>query len=528
MAEWVKKFPEEEGIPSLLLVNMMNRWEKELCHVDGYLILRNGNLVAEAYRNPYTRDGRRLLHSVSKTVTAVAVGMAVDEGMISVKDKVLSFFPDYRPQPQSAAFLEELTVEHLLTMAVGHANDSIDSIFSKDAPAWKSFLDRNISDRPGTKFVYNSGATYMLSKIMTVVTGKTLLEYLKPRLFDPLEITDADWDEIDGANAGGWGCFLSLQEMAKIGQLLLQNGKWNGKQLVSEKWISEMTSWKIDTEEANVYPDWRRGYCYQMWRCSREGCFRADGAFGQYILVLPPKNMVVAIWSEDAFSQDMLNIFWEEVYDRVDDRVYGIDGNAHEIYRKKCIEWSMMPKMLPSYSYQEKLVNGKKYEAFSQEESIADSMSFSFSDFGQMRICLEKDGTVSEILADNTGLHYGEGKMNFEIASFIRFGKKRTENMKYAASYQWISDHALKICVNWLETAHATNINCVFGPGSVSAVFSVSYGKYLIGTESSPALLISDQWFSGKMHQENEKENIGQKPGNDFQAYPGMMVRGCE
>lgn len=493
---------EKEGIPSAWLINMMDRWEKQLCHVHGYIILRNGNLVAEAYKYPYTRESRRMLHSVSKTVTAIAVGYAVDEGHISVQDKVLDFFPEYQFVQQTNQYLKELTIAHLLTMSVGHGCDSIDSIFSEKEPAWKAFLDMEMKNKPGSRYFYDSGATYMLSKILTIVTKEKLMDYLTPRLFQPLGISDADWDEIDGANTGGWGCMLSLTDMAKIGQFLLQKGKWDGKQLLSEKWVEAMSGWKIASDETNVWQDWRQGYCYQMWRCSREGCFRADGAFGQYILVLPPKNMVVAIWSEDAYSQDMLDSFWEEVYDKVDDRIYGMDGNAHEIYHKKCIEWSQPLRLAPTYSYKEMLIADKIYQT-SDQSSLLDSMQFSFYDNGKLKITLKNGSSVSEIYADNTEMHFGEGKMNFEIASFIRLGKKRTEPVKYSAVYQWISDHTLKITVKWLETAHTTDITCVFGEENVTAVFSVSYRKFLLKLDDMISILNSDQYFMGEIQSKN-------------------------
>ncbi len=493
----MRKRPEEAGIPSLLLLNMMRRWEEQLCHVDGYVILRDGELVAEAYRHPYTKESRRYLHSVSKTVTAIGIGIAVGEGLLSVEDRVLSFFPDYRPSPQYENDLRELTVEHLLTMSAGQEGDGIDSIFSREKPAWQAFLDRPVTDRPGTRFVYNSGATYLLSKILTVVTGRTMLEYLTPRLFEPLGITDADWDEIDGASTGGWGCFLSLPDMAKIGELLRRKGSWQGVRLIPERWVERMTGWKIASEENQVYPDWRAGYCYQMWRCTREGCFRADGAFGQYILILPPKNMVVAIWSEDAFSQDMLNIFWEEVYDKVEDRVYGVDGNAYEQYRQACRKWSAPIIQDPTYSWLEDEISEREYRTSGQDGNVADSLEFSFSEPGRLRLTVKKAGAVSEIWAGNTGFQFGEGQMCFEIASFIRFGKKREDVVKYAASYRWLSDHSLRLHIDWLDTAHSTEITCVFGAGSAAAVFSPSYGKFQIGGADTPALLTRDQWFFG-------------------------------
>lgn len=502
-----KVYSEKEGIPSIWLTNMMNRWEEQLCHVHGYMILRNGNLVAEAYKYPYTRDSRRILHSVSKTVTAIAVGIAIDEGRISVNDKVLSFFPGYETMQQSEDFLKELTIAHLLTMSVGHAMDNIDSIYVKNQPAWQAFLDTEMVYKPGSKFVYNSGATYMLSKILTIVTKEKMLDYLEPRLFQPLNIKDAEWDEIDGATTGGWGCLLSLPDLAKIGQLLLQNGQWEGKQLISRHWIEEMSTWKIATDEANVYQDWRQGYCYQMWRCSREGCYRADGAFGQYILVLPPKNMAVAIWSEDAFSQDMLDSFWEEVYDKIDDRVYGIDGKAQEIYYRKCREWAAPLRLEPTYSYQEKILTDQEYQSL-QEGSFLDSICFSFSECGQLKVTLKKDGNISKICANNICMNFGEDQMNFEIASFIRLGKRSKEIMKYGATYQWLSDHALKLHINWLETPHSTDITCIFGEDCVSAVFSVSYRKFLLELDNMVSILNSDQWFMGRIQRDKAVSSI--------------------
>lgn len=496
MSEWIKKSPEKEGIPSLWLTNMMNRWESQLCHVHGYMILRNGNLIAEAYKYPYTAESVRTLHSVSKTVTSIAVGLAVSEGYLTVNDKVLSFFPDYKPCGQSAEYLSELTLAHLLTMSTGQANDNIDSIFTPGEPAWKAFLDTEITDRPGSRFVYNSGATYMLSKILTIATGEKMLDYLQPRLFQPLHITDADWDEIDGATTGGWGCILSLSDLAKIGQLLLQKGKWEGRQIIPEEWVLEMSANHIASDENNVFADWREGYCYQMWRCSREGCFRADGAFGQYILVLPPKNMVAAIWCEDAFSQDMLDSFWEEVYDKADERIYGTDGNAREIYLKKCLEWASPFRIKPTCSCLEELSNHKIYQNC-QGDFPASSLCFSFTGQGHLKLHLERAGEISEICANNTDLYFGEARMNFEIASFIRFGKKRNAPVKYAAVYQWLSDHALKIHIYWLNTAHTTDINCIFGADRVAAVFSASYAKYLADAHSTPGLIIADQWFMG-------------------------------
>lgn len=496
MIDMRQRYPEEEGVPSLLLLNMMRRWEKEQCHVDGFVILRNGKLVSEAFRSPYTRKSRRLVHSVSKTITSIGIGIAVDEGLLSVRDRVLSFFPQYVPEEKSAGWLSRLTIKHLLTMSVGHEGDSIDVAYCEGEPAWKAFLDLEIKIHPGERFSYNSAATYMLSKILTVKTGKKLLDYLRPRLFEPLGITDLIWDEIDEANTGGWGCQIALEDMAKLGQLLLQKGIWDGKRILSETWIEEMSSRQIGTD-AQIYDDWRQGYGYQMWRCNRTDCYRADGAFGQYILVLPPKNMVVAIWSEDAYSQDMLNIFWEEVYDQIDERIYGVDGSAWAAYQVLCREWSALKRYEPSASYLELQVDGQSYAAQNGSGSVVDAISLSFAQEGHLTAVFEKEGQKSVILAGNTEDCTGETEQTFEVASFIRWRGLREYPTAYAAHYRWLSERMLQIQINWLCTAHSTDITCMFHQDSITVEFTPSYEKFMVGTESSPALLISSQRFYG-------------------------------
>ncbi len=503
MLDMNRRYPEEEGIPSLFLFNMMKRWEKDLCHVHGYVILRNGKLAAEAFRHPFSKESRRLVHSVSKTITAIGIGIAVDEGLLSVRDKVLSFFPEYRSPLQKAAYLSELTIQNLLTMSAGQEGDSIDDIYNEREAAWKSFLNLEIKNKPGTVFAYNSAATYMLSKILTIKTGMTLLEYLKPRLFEPLGITNITWDKMDGVNTGGWGCEIALEDMAKVGQLLLQKGKWGDIRLLSEAWVEEMSSKQIETMDTQVYEDWKQGYCYQMWRCSREGCYRADGAFGQYILVLPPKNMVAAIWSEDAYSQDMLNSFWEEVYDKIPDQSCGVDGKAYAVYQNYCREWGTPVRYPASFSYLETQVSEQEYVAVENSENpdnCVERIRFFFTDDDQLQIRFVKDEAVTTIYAGNTKAFIGETQQTFEIASFIRLKSLRKQPVLYAAHYHWMSERALLIHIDWLHTAHSTEITCLFGSEHITAVFTPSYEKFQIGGKSSPALCITSQSFIGKKH----------------------------
>ena len=234
---------------------------------------------------------------------------------MTVNDKVVSFFPDKLPA-KVTPHLSALTIKDLLTMSVGQAPDPTFMVASTETDWVKSFLALPIYHDPGSQFLYNSLATYMLSAIVQKVTGQKVIDYLTPRLFEPLGIQGADW-EIDpmGINVGGWGLRLKTEDIAKMGLLFLQRGKWYGKQIIPASWIDEATSFKIDnapgmSQERKDSSDWRQGYCYQFWRC-RNNAYRGDGAFGQYMIVMPEQDAVIAITSETPDMQDELNLVWK-------------------------------------------------------------------------------------------------------------------------------------------------------------------------------------------------------------------------
>ena len=205
-------------------------------------------------------------------------------------------------------------------MSVGHDSDPTSLVWGEDKsdiPWEKLFLSYPIPHEPGVKFVYNSLATYMLSAIVQKVTGEKIFDYLKPRLFDPLGIEGAVWDSHpSGVNLGGWGLHVKTEDMAKLGQLLLQKGNWNGQQILPELWVEEATTMKImqkpEVDPLQSESDWEQGYCYQIWRC-RNDAFRADGANGQFIIVLPNENAVIAITANIGDMQAELNLVWKHL-----------------------------------------------------------------------------------------------------------------------------------------------------------------------------------------------------------------------
>lgn len=309
--------PESVGIDSASIAAFEKRMRDERIGHQGYMLYRHGKLVAEAIASPYRLTDKRHVYSVSKSWTSTAIGIAVDEGLLSLDDRLISFFPNELPE-EVGENLAAMTLRHVLTMNTGHQTDTLGRVASTE-PGWaKRFLSLEVENIPGTHFAYNSTATYMLSEVITRVTGERLLDYLKPRLFDPLGIEGVWWEESpDGVNDGGWGIHVSPEDMLKLGILYLNKGIWNGRRILSESYIDEAVS-AISDNSANGTPDWRVGYGFQWWRC-RHDCFRADGANGQYIIVSPQKDSAAVIISENADMQCILDAYWETIFASMSD-----------------------------------------------------------------------------------------------------------------------------------------------------------------------------------------------------------------
>jgi CubicO group peptidase (beta-lactamase class C family)/predicted glycoside hydrolase/deacetylase ChbG (UPF0249 family) len=313
--------PEAENIHAKGIMKYLDAVKQNKQDLHSLMILRHGKVVVEYWFGEHAANKPHIMNSVSKTYTATAIGFAVAEGKLKVTDKVISFFPDKLPDHVSP-YLKELEIHHLLTMSVGHDTDPTRSIRNESDTDWvQAFLSYPIEHKPGTVFVYNSLATYMLSAIIQKVTGEQLINYLYPRLFRPLGIIGVTWNESpQGINTGGWGLYIKTEDMAKLGQFYLQRGKWNGKQILPESWFDEATSSHIASlpagvkrENLKIKPkdsDWLQGYGYQIWRC-RNNAYRADGANGQYIIVIPEKDAVIVTTAHIGDMQAEINLIWK-------------------------------------------------------------------------------------------------------------------------------------------------------------------------------------------------------------------------
>lgn len=283
---FVRATPESQGISSDLFAALLRELDAskdtEMHH---FMALRHGKVICECNFAPYPKGMWHITHSMCKSITGMAIGMLIEEGKLKLDENIYDIFPDHI-NAFSKIFRPVITVENLLTMTSGVTFNESGIVSGND---WLgSFLNASVNGKPGTEFQYNSLNTYVLSAIVTKRTGETLTEYLTPRLFGPLGITKYYWETCPkGITKGGWGLFLCAEDMAKLGQLYLQRGKWNGQQLVSEYWIEISTARHLKTQN-DTY-----GYGYQLWMEQRPGSFEYNGMLGQNVIIYPDMDMVL-------------------------------------------------------------------------------------------------------------------------------------------------------------------------------------------------------------------------------------------
>ena len=292
------------------------------------MVVQHGKVLEEKFFVP---DTAHILNSVSKTFTSTAVGFAISEGKLSLDDRIVDLFPESVPENASDT-LKRVTVRHLLTMNSGHEKDPTVPVRSRDGDWIRGFMEWPQPYEPGTCYCYNSLGTYLLSAAVQKVTGEKVVDYLEPRLWKPLGIEKPHWLESPaGINTGGWGLYLRTEDMAKMGQCILQGGRFGRKQVIPAEWVREMSAKQVSSVPAGrakamladpdnpawdrykpEKSDWVHGYGYQMWRC-RHNAFRADGAAGQYIIVLPEQDAVIVTTAHLKNMQEEINLIWDHI-----------------------------------------------------------------------------------------------------------------------------------------------------------------------------------------------------------------------
>jgi CubicO group peptidase (beta-lactamase class C family) len=366
--------PEEQGVSSSAILGFVEAAEKNIDVLHSFMLVRHGRVVAEGWWSPYAADIPHSLFSLSKSFTSTAVGLAVDEGRLSLDDRVIQFFPDEAPAAPGKN-LQEMRVRDLLRMSSGQAEADIKAFsFRSKQDLVREFLAMPVPFKPGTHFVYNTEATYMLSAIVQKATGRTVLDYLGPRLFEPLGIANPTWQaSAQGIPFGGFGLSVRTEDIARFGQLYLQRGLWRGRQLLPAAWVDAATSLQT-SNGSDPTSDWSQGYGYQFWRC-RHGFYRGDGAFGQFCIVMPQYDAVVAITSGTNDMQGVMNLIWDRIVPALKDGPLPADPDSDRRLAERLAGLRLKPQEGKAGSPAAAAVAGKRY-AFAQNPMGLESFAW--------------------------------------------------------------------------------------------------------------------------------------------------------
>lgn len=371
--------PESQGIASAAVLQFIEALDRQVDELHSVMLLRHGRVVAEGWWSPYRREYPHALFSLSKSFTSTAAGFAIAEGLVSLDDPVLPFFADDAPAEVSP-FLAEMRVRHLLSMSTGQIEDTMPPMMQRADNNWiKGFFSVPVLRQPGTHFLYNTGATHILSAIVEKVTGMKLIDYLTPRLFDPLGIEGAFWEvSPQGITVGGFGMSAKTEDIARFGQLYLQNGVWQGRRILPEGWVEQASA--LQTVNANgSESDWTQGYGYQFWRC-RHNAYRGDGAFGQYCVIMPDQDAVLAITGGTDDMGKPLELLWELLPAMRSDALPE-DAAAHAALKAKLASLALPPVQGEATGTAAPLVSNRTYEVEANELDVK-TLSLAFDESG--------------------------------------------------------------------------------------------------------------------------------------------------
>ena len=425
--------PETQGVPSGAICDFTRRLS-QLEYIHSFMLLRHDKLIAQSWWAPFKPEYKHELFSASKSFTSIAVGIAQGEGLLKLSDKLVDFFPE-KLNDKVSPRMRQVTLRNLLTMASGHEVCPLMRLHTMQD--WvQGFLESELKFDPGTKFVYNSAATYMLASVVRRVSGQNVLDYLQERLFKPIGIQAEKWDSCPmGTNIGGWGFWLRSEDLLRFGRLLLNNGNWNGKQLIPADYLKEATSFQIDNS-TNEQPDWKLGYGYQFWRTSFNS-YRGDGACGQYIIVMPEKDLVLVVTSGVSNMQNILTAFWETVYPALQDAPLAENRTA-------ATELGMLLASRQHPAFASALMQKPADKVYKIEENEIDlaTLGFSFTNDDCTLTFNWKDGSSEKLTA-----RYGEHTIN-------NLQLKENEVRILAASAEWASADNLRLQVFAAETPY--------------------------------------------------------------------------
>jgi CubicO group peptidase (beta-lactamase class C family) len=460
--------PESQGVSSAALLELVEALD-QVDAMNSFMLVRHGRVIAGGWWAPYGAEDNHELYSLSKSFTSTAVGLAVAERRLSIDDEVLKFFPADAPAERSGN-LRAMRVRDLLTMSTGHQDEAPTAA---DRISAKSFLTNAVPHKPGTHFKYNTPATFMLSAIVQKLTGQTVAEYLKPRLFEPLGITQPVWKtNWQGISLGGYGLNVRTEDIARFGQLYLQKGWWNGRQLVPSEWVELATSRQV-SNGSNPKSDWDQGYGFQFWRC-RHGAYRADGAFGQYCIVLPEQDAVIAITSGVKDMQAVLNLLWDKLLPAFQPKRLRADKAGHGELQRRLAGLQVRLAQGAATSPMASRVAGRKF-AFPPNDQRFEAVTIAPTpDLKGLTLALQVNGVENRYIA---GL--GEWRK-----SRGAFGTYADTPMAVSAAWPSRDTCVVKLCL--YETPYYTTLKLRFDGDQVTCDSETNVG---FGSTKHPPLV---------------------------------------
>ncbi|MDR3263028.1 MAG: beta-lactamase family protein [Clostridiales bacterium] len=471
------KSPEAAGVSSKSVIALLDEFKKRHLELHSLIIVRHGKVAFECYCPPYNPDTPHAMHSFSKSVTSIAAGFAITEGLFSLDSKIHEYFPEYKLNKKALKYADKLTIRHILTMTSGK---SVNVAGNKATIDWtKDFLNSPFVNEPGEHFHYTNENGYMISALIRKLTGLTLREYLKPRLFEPLGIDVPIWEtDKNGQEAGGWGLYLKSEDGAKFMQCCLNDGKFNGRQVIPEWWIKEATTLQTENRK-NLKRDSNVGYGYQFWMCRTPNTYAARGMFCQQGIVFKDYDACFFYTASDSDEQKPMDIIYTYFPEAFKDGLQS-DAESSAILKEKISALTVdnIPVSAKSpleAKLQNSVLRFKKQpflRAVGMPTSLLpltvtymmtakfgdiDYLTFDFKD-GEIEMKWSEEGRFNQIPLGTDGTYrYGVIK----LASF---------DMTAVSYAYWESDNILKIVIRPLETASARILSLEFKNKSVKII----------------------------------------------------------
>jgi CubicO group peptidase (beta-lactamase class C family) len=451
--------PEAQGVDPAGILAFLDTLESAPdIEMHSLMIIRNGQVVAEGWWSPYLPEQPHLLYSLSKSFTSTAAAFAIAEGLLDLDATVLSYFPELDAEITDRRS-RSILVRHVAAMASGHLEETIHRTLALDPlEPVRGFLLIPPDQEPGSVFAYNQPCTYTLAAIVQRLTGQTLIEYLRPRLFDPLGIDQAGWQQdVAGRDLGYTGLHATTDAIARLGLLYLQRGVWNGQRLLTEGWVTEATRLQVKSpKEPN--PDWRQGYGFQFWM-ARHG-YRGDGAYGQFCVVLPEQDAVIATTAGTENMQGILDAVWTHLLPAMTATTLAPSPVADQLAAR---------------------LDGLQLAAF-QAKSAPDSSVAAWTEAS-----FRPSGGVCEAQPTLTAVHlHHHGELwqltlledDVAFGATVGFAGWRTNltetdygstGVPLAVSGGWTDEDAFRAEVIFLETPHRLGLTCSLTDGTFSA-----------------------------------------------------------